>query len=105
MDAAEKQEPERLVAERIAWCWEDGCPVASGDPNKSANIAVRRWFSSSRRKVKAKDREAKIRDLAKGLVQTFEEKPELVGPIIADYLWLAEQIAEVLEPSEKQRRS
>jgi hypothetical protein len=89
-----------IVAVRMAIqaAWEDGCPVA-GHPEETASLAVRRWRSAERR-IKGKiDHESRIRDLTKGLVQFQEEDPDLVGPLKQDYRFLAEQIAQAIDPS------
>jgi hypothetical protein len=38
----------------------------------------------------------RIKDLAKGLRDRFERNPQLVGPLMEDYRYLASRIAEVL---------
>ena len=86
----------RVVA-AIAKAWNEGCPVA-GRPEEIAPIAIQRWCSSSRRGVKPSDRKGRIRDLAKGLVAYFDFEPTLVGPLSKDYGYLAECVAEALEP-------
>ena len=75
----------------------EGCPVASR-PEEIAPIAIQRWGSSSRRGVKPSDRRGRIRDLARGLVAHFDFEPTLVGPLSKDYEYLAECVAEALEP-------
>ena len=40
--------------------------------------------------------QARIRDLAKGLIARFERAPELVGPLARDYECVAERVAVVL---------
>ena len=76
---------------------DEGCPVAS-QPEEIAPVAIVRWGSSSRRGVKPSDRKGRIRDLAKGLVAYFDFEPTLVGPLRNDYEFLAECVAEALEP-------
>lgn len=71
---------------------DDGNPVA--EPSEEyARIAFRRWSSFANRGLDAADREARIRDLAKGLVTYFENEPELVGPLKVDYEYVARLIA------------
>jgi hypothetical protein len=83
------------VVAAIAVLWEEGCPVAM-NPEETAPIAIRRWNSSARRGVKQSDIQARIRDLAKGLVARFEQEPELVGPLMRDYECVAARVAAVL---------
>jgi hypothetical protein len=92
----------RKVHARVVESWEQGCPVAR-DAERVADIALRRWPSSARRGTKVDDHAAKVSDLAAGLIQTLEPDPTLVGPLKKDYLWLAEQIAEVIEGSSRLR--
>jgi hypothetical protein len=86
---------------KLGWAWNDGCPVAgSSDDQRAemATIARRRWYSFERRrpdKVEA-NRDNRIEDLAKGMCEKCEEGGlRLAGPLISDYRWLAEQLAEV----------
>ena len=81
-----------VATEAIDAAWARGSPVAQGAA-EMARIAIRRWNSSARRKVDQDDVERRIEDLAKGLVQRFETPPELVGPLIEDYRYVARQIA------------
>jgi hypothetical protein len=55
-----------------------------------AALAVRRIGSFARRGVSAQDYAGQVRDLAHGLASKLE--PELPGPLIADYRWLAETL-------------
>jgi hypothetical protein len=87
----------RVVA-AIARARDEGCPMASR-PEEIAPIAIQRWCSSSRRGLKPSDRKGRIRDLARGLVAHFDFEPTLVGPLQKDYEYLAECVAEALEPS------
>jgi hypothetical protein len=49
--------------------WDEGCPVASPTHlSEGARVALRRWRSSARRGVGEDDRDARIRDLADGLI-------------------------------------
>jgi hypothetical protein len=79
---------------------EAGCPVAGGDPDVIAKVAVRRWTTFDRRvrRRAAVDLtlDRRIEDLSKGLVANFEKDRRLVGPLITDYRHLARAIAEEL---------
>jgi hypothetical protein len=75
-----------------------GCPVIY-DPNRveeTARVAIRRWRSSARRGIDQADHAARIRDLAKGLVEQFESDPKMVGPLFRDYEYLAAEAAKAL---------
>jgi hypothetical protein len=79
-----------------------GSPVAGGKPADQELIvetAVRRWSSFPRRnrKVGGDLLERRIEDLAKGLCSRLEQQPSLVGPLMNDYRWLAQRLAEVFE--------
>jgi hypothetical protein len=80
------------LTEAVKAAWEEGCPVAGGDPEKKARIALRRWRSFERRR--GTDR---VEDLAKGLRDHFEADPREAGPLMEDYRYLASCLASVLE--------
>ncbi|MDY0169918.1 MAG: hypothetical protein RBS80_25470 [Thermoguttaceae bacterium] len=64
-----------------------------------ASIARRRWFSFERRRPKKMEdnRANRVEDLARGLCEKCERGSlRMAGPLITDYRWLAEQLAEVL---------
>ena len=84
-----------LATAAIKTAWDAGCPVAHAH-EQIAPIAIRRWRTSERRGIDQDDYNARFRDLAKGLVAQFERRPELVGPLIVDYEYLASEIAKVL---------
>jgi hypothetical protein len=86
----------RVVA-AIARARSEGCPVTHR-PEEIAPIAIQRWSSSTRRGLKPSDRKGRIRDLARGLVAHFDFEPTLVGPLSKDYEYLAECVADALEP-------
>ncbi|MFO0979698.1 MAG: hypothetical protein U0996_25085 [Planctomycetaceae bacterium] len=64
-----------------------------------ATIARRRWNSFARRhKNVPKTLQGRIEDLARGLAEKFTDGGwPMVGPLISDYRWLAEQIAPLLD--------
>jgi hypothetical protein len=64
-------------------------------------VTRRRWDSFGRRhKTIPKTRQARIEDLARGLAEKFIAGGwHMVGPLISDYRWLAEQIAPLLPAS------
>ena len=85
---------QRAIA-AVAAAWESGCPVADWRPEGQAsiaNICLRRYASLARRGVSAVDRSGQIRDLARGLVEASGQDLKLVGSLIRDYEWLAEQV-------------
>ncbi len=84
----------RLIA-AVAAAWEAGCPVADWRPEGQAAIAdvcLRRFSSLARRGVSASDRAGQVRDLARRLVDVSGQDRKLVGPLIRDFEWLAEQV-------------
>ena len=92
---------ESLVAEKIRWAWDDGCPVAARDESVAAEMAVlarRRWKSYARRNQNIPDTlENRIEDLARGIAEKFTKGGwPMVGPLTSDYRWLCEQIAPIL---------
>lgn len=83
------------AAEAVAAAWESGCPVANWRPEDQAAIAdicLRRYGSMARRGVIEGDRDGQARDLACGLVEASGQELGMVGPLIRDYEWLAEQV-------------
>jgi len=85
---------QRAIA-AVAAAWQAGCPVAGWQPEvqmKSAEICLRRYRSLARRGVSEHDRAGQVRDLARGLVEAWEQEPKLIGPLIRDYEWLAGQV-------------
>ena len=85
----------RRAVAAVAAAWESGCPVADWRPEQQAAIAaicLRRYGSLARRGVGAGDRAGQVRDLARGLVEASGQDRGLVGPLIRDYEWLAEQV-------------
>ena len=85
--------PIDAVVAAIEAAWLDGSPI--GD-TALADIALRRWRSSKRRGVKQSDHSARVRDLAKGLAAFHYDDPGMVGPLIRDYEYVAEKIADAL---------
>jgi hypothetical protein len=93
---------EKSIAEKILWAHEDGSPVAPRDEAgaiEMASIARRRWNSFARRQKNIPNTtQARIEDLARGLAAKFTDGGwPMVGPLISDYRWLAEQIAPLLD--------
>ena len=90
------------LAEKLCWAWNDGCPVAGSRQEhwvQMASIARRRWLSFERRRPgKLEDNKAnRVEDLAQGLCEKFEQGGlRMAGPLILDYRWLAEQLADVI---------
>src|SRR4051794_11719089 len=85
----------RDAAAAIGACWNEGSPIAGNSTERwreIAHTAIRRIRSFDRRGIAACDRAAQIRDIGKGLVDQFEDSPELVGPLIVDYEYLAEKV-------------
>jgi hypothetical protein len=76
-----------------------GCPVASTDPScaeEIARVVIRRWRSSGRRGVDPSDHAARLRDLVKGFVEQFEPDPKMVGGMIREWEFLAEETVKAL---------
>ncbi len=95
---------EKAIADKLLWAHEDGSPVAPRDEFgaiEMASIARRRWNSFGRRhKNIPKTLQARIEDLARGLAEKFTDGGwPMVGPLISDYRWLAEQITPLLDAS------
>jgi hypothetical protein len=86
-----EETPSRVIL-AIKQAWDAGCPVAQS-AEVIAPVATRRWRSSRRRGIAADDYQARIRDLVKGLIEGLEPDPLLVGPLRADYEYLALRIA------------
>jgi len=87
---------DRLIAV-VDRLWEDGCPVAGGSGRRTAELALRRWRSFGRRAKRRRPTfEGQVEDLAKGLRDSLERDPGLVGPLMEDYRHLARELAEVL---------
>lgn len=92
---------ETLVAAKIRWAWDNGCPVAAHDATVAA-IARRRWDPFPRRNTAIPDNtENRIDDLARGVAEKFTDGGwPMVGPSFSDYQWLCEQLAPVLAEDE-----
>lgn len=76
-------------------CWNEGSPVAGSTVEarqRMALLAIRRASSFDRRGIAVDDREAQVRDLAKGLVASFEDDRDHVGPLIVDYRFVAARV-------------
>ena len=87
------------IAAVMAEAWDEGCPVAQRAA-ETAPIALRRWRSGARRHVPLHSREARIQDLADGLIERFETNPRLVGALKRDYEYLAARIVDLLLETE-----
>jgi hypothetical protein len=79
----------------LARAADDGSPVATAS-DRVARLASRRFHSSAGRGIAAHDRDARVRDLASGLIHQLESRPELVGPLKRDYQHLATLIVDAL---------
>ena len=83
-----------LVA-ALTRAFDEGSPVAGRSLERRLEIAVaalRRIRSFRRRSVSIDDRPHCIRDLAKGLADYLEAEPNLVGPLIKDYQFVASEL-------------
>ena len=101
---ADKQR-DRSLADRLLAITEaehqSGSPVAGHDDanrRETAEVAIRRWRSFSRRSrhPKRATQADRVEDLAKGLRDRFEITPALTGPLMEDYRDLAAKLAAVL---------
>ena len=92
---------EEVVVATIDEAWNSGCPIA-GHAGVLAPVAVRRWQSFHRRLGDKPDFDAKVQDLAKGIIAAQESDPSLIGPLKKDYLFLAERIAIALDKIESE---
>jgi hypothetical protein len=75
---------------------EAGSPVAGwthSEREEIAKLAARRWRSFGRRHGGVGSFDARVEDLAKGLSGRLEEHER---PLMSDYRWLAQQLAEAL---------
>lgn len=93
---------ETRLVEKIQCAYEDGCPIAGSSPEmwaEMAAIARRRWFSFGRRcSNSGRNRDARIDDLSRGLCEKLTPGGlPMAGPLIEDYRWLAEQLADAFE--------
>src|SRR5262245_19523021 len=96
------QSLETRLAAKLSWAWDDGCPVVGWRPEGWAEMAAfarRRWFSYERRRpAKVEDNRAnRVEDLARGMCEKFMQGGlRMAGPLIVDFRWLAEQLADVI---------
>ena len=93
---------EQSVAAKLVEARENGSPVAPASETLAAGMAAiarRRWNSYARRNANVADTtENRIADLARGLATKYERGGwSMVGPLISDYTWLAQQIAPILD--------
>jgi hypothetical protein len=87
----------------IAAAWRSVSPVVSFQPENQAAIAdklLRRYRSLERRGVAADDWPGQVRDLARGRVEASVEEPSMVGRLMQDYEWLAEQFLRAIAGAE-----
>ena len=92
----------------LADAWESGSPVAGQNVEvhrSIARIAIRRIASFSRRDIPSHDRALQVRDLARGLVDRLESEPDLVGPLIEDYRYVARLLLNVCDRVDSELRS
>lgn len=97
---------EAAALSAIVFASEDGCPVAPWRPETQAlqaRYAVRRW-SRRRRWSKEPTHDERVDDLAKGIVERFDDRPERVGPLIGDYRFLAGCVGSALADVPPRRR-
>ena len=88
-----------LVAS-LTRAFDDGSPVAGQSFYRRREIAVaalRRIRSFKRRRVLIDDLPHCIQDLAKGLADYLEAAPNLVGPLIKDYQFLASRLLDAYQ--------
>ncbi len=96
-----KHPVESLLAAKLLWARDDGCPIAPSNQELADEMAAsarRRWASFQRRHKTTDDTIVnRVNDLARGLGAKFDrgEWP-MVGALITDYTWLAEQLAPIL---------
>ena len=92
------------AAAAIGACHAIGNPVASHSSEEwreIAHLAIRRLRSFEKRGLANRDHATQVRDIAKYLVEQFEEDPKLVGAEIKDYEELAERVLEVVATAER----
>ena len=85
----------------VQQCWNEGSPVAGSSPDgwhEVAHEAIRRIRSFERRKLSQSDRTVKVKDVARRLADQFESRPDLVGPLIVDYEYVAAKVLDVVAP-------
>ena len=81
----------------VARAWSEGCPIAGPQSQEIlARAALRRWRSFTRRHGLEGSLESRVEDLAKGLEDSIEPDRAMVGRLMADYRWLAEQLTNEL---------
>ena len=93
----------RNVVAAVEGCWNEGSPVvdyARESWQQVAHVAIRRIRSLDRRNVSDTDHAAQLRDIAKGLIATFEKDPKLVGQLIVDYEYVAERALDAYRRNE-----
>src|SRR5688500_558755 len=91
-------EIDALLMAKLRWAWDDGCPIAGSSDDYRAEVATfarRRWFSFERRHPHTPATRAnRVDDLARAMSEKFSGFRN--AGELADYRWLADQLAEVL---------
>lgn len=79
----------------VAAAWEAGCPVAGSRPELQAEIAdvfLRHYRSLIQQGISDDQRPKQIQELAYGLAKWVGGDRQLVGALMHDYEWLANQV-------------
>ena len=99
-EPAKDEEVLTALVAALTRAFDDGSPVSGQSLERRRDIAVaalRRIRSFRRRRVPNDDRSSCIRDLAKGLINYLEAKPDLVGPLMKDYQFVASQLLDAYQ--------
>jgi hypothetical protein len=92
LEKAKDDELLNVLVAALTRAFNDGSPVAGQSPELRREVAVaalRRIRSFPRRGVSIDDRPHCVHDLAKGLADYLEAEPNLVGPLMKDYQFVA----------------
>lgn len=72
---------------------------------KEAEVVLRRWRSFNRRtRIKRPTFEHRVEDIAKGIRDAIEPDRHLVGPLMEDYRYTAQVLAEAIQEAETKYR-